>query len=458
MVLPGFVGTEVPDWLRRELDAGLAGVCLFGQNVTSDAQVAALTAALHDARDGVLVTADEEGGSVTRLDAGTGSPWPGHAALGALDDVAATERVARGIGARARGLGVDVVLAPVADVASEPDNPVIGERSFGSDPALVGRHTAAFVRGLQGAGVAACAKHFPGHGATRTDSHLELPVVGADEATYRARDLAPFADAVAAGTRCVMTAHVVVAALDDRPATLSPPVLRLLRHELGFDGVIVCDALDMRAIPDRRQGAVDALVAGVDLLCIGNPVFPDPYDGEPAAREVIDAVVTAVREGRLPGARLEEASARVTALPAPAPVAGAGLAARALAVTGEVRVRPDARVLVAPPEVAYAAGRRPSLLGRLLGGTDVADADDAARAAEADRDVVVVVEGRSGPGSRTVVDAVLAVRPDAVVVHVGPADPAGVSATRSVVTHAGGRAAAVAAAEALGLPVTEDHG
>ena len=250
VVLPGFVGTTVPDWLRRRLDDGLAGVCLFGQNVADDAQVTALGAALHDVRPDVLVTADEEGGSVTRLDAAAGSPWPGHASLGALDDLDVTEGVARGLGAAARERGVDVVLGPVVDVGSEPDNPVIGERSFGADPALVGRHGAAFVRGLQDAGVAACAKHFPGHGATRTDSHLDLPVIDVDEATWRARDLAPFADAVAAGVRCVMTAHVVVSCLDDVPATLSGRALGLLRTELGFDGVVLTDALDMRAISD----------------------------------------------------------------------------------------------------------------------------------------------------------------------------------------------------------------
>ncbi len=301
VVLPGFPGVTVPPWLQQRLEHGLAGVCLFGQNVEGGPdQVRELTAALHAARPGMLITSDEEGGAVTRLDFGTGSPWPGHATLGALDDTDATTRVAAGLGARARDLGVDVVLAPVVDVGSEPDNRVIGERSFGADAELVSRHGAAFVRGLQSSGVAACAKHFPGHGATRVDSHVALPVIDVDEATYRARDLAPFAAAVDAGVRCVMTAHVVVRCLDDRPATMSGTVIGLLRDELGFDGVVLSDALDMRAISagvGRAAGAVAALGAGVDLLCIGNPVFPEQYAAEAVLDEVVDAVERAVIDG-----------------------------------------------------------------------------------------------------------------------------------------------------------------
>ena len=476
VVLPGFVGTTPPDWLRRRLDDGLAGICLFGQNVADDAQVTALGAALHDVRPDVLVTSDEEGGSVTRLDAAAGSPWPGHATLGALDDPDVTEAVARGLGAAARARGVDVVLGPVVDVGSEPDNPVIGERSFGADPALVGRHGAAFVRGLQDAGVAACAKHFPGHGATRTDSHLDLPVIDVDEATWRARDLAPFADAVAAGVRCVMTAHVVVSCLDDVPATLSRRVLTLLRAELGFDGVVLTDALDMRAISDgvgRGEGAVRALAAGADLLCVGNPGFPEAYDDEAVADEVVAAVVDAVRAGRLPGERLEEAAVRVADLgrwtaaargtdrsSGRAWSAGVGLdaARRALRISGDPRLRPGGVLLVAEPETSYAAGRRASLVARLVPEqtTAVVDPAEATRLALAATDVAVVVEGRSGPGSRSVVDAVRAVRPDAVVVHLGlddPADAHGPPVTRGVSAYGGGRATTLATLETLGLPV-----
>ncbi|MGZ4469079.1 MAG: glycoside hydrolase family 3 protein [Nocardioidaceae bacterium] len=472
VVLPGFTGTTVPDWLARGLDDGLAGVCLFGQNVADDAQVRALTDALHGRRAGVLVTADEEGGTVTRLEAATGSSWPGHATLGALDDPEATFAVAAGIGAHARRAGVDVVLAPVVDVNSEPDNPVIGVRSFGDDPALVARHGAAFVRGLQAAGVAACAKHYPGHGATRTDSHLALPFVDVDEQTFRARDLAPFVAAVAAGTRCVMTAHVVVRALDDRPATMSRPVLDVLRGELGFDGVVLSDALDMRAISDgvgRAEGGVRALAAGVDLLCIGNPVFPDPYDEAAAAGAVVDAVVAAVCAGRLPEERLAGASGRVGPLGADASdigtagvvpgsplgsdvgMNGTAVAGRALRVRGDVRVDGDALVVVPRPPVGYAAGRRPSALVTLLRErrpawpvTEVADGDEAAAvlAGPRDRDVLVVVEGRPDPA---LVARVLAAEPKAVVVYAGLARPED-AGERTVHAFGGGRATAEAVA------------
>lgn len=477
VVLPGFVGTTVPDWLRRALEQGLAGVCLFGQNVDDDAQVTALGAALHGVRRGVLVAADEEGGAVTRLDARTGSPWPAHATLGALDDEVTTARVARALGSAARARGVDLVLGPVADVGSEPDNPVIGERSFGADAAGVGRHVAAFVRGLQDAGVAACAKHFPGHGATRTDSHLALPVIDVDEPTWRARDLAPFADAVAAGVRCVMTAHVVVSCLDELPATLSARVLGLLRTELGFDGVVLTDALDMRAISDGvglSGGAVRALAAGADLLCLGNPAFPDPYDDEAALEEVIGAVVEAVRAGDLERARLEEAAARVAVLgewsAGRRPVAllgteddgfGVEVARRALAVHGCPRLAPGGRLLVAEPETSYAAGRSPSLVARLAPDrADVVhDPAEAARLAREATDVAVLVEGRAGAGTRAVVDAVLAERADAVVVRLGLDDPDAPPPTRGVRAHGGGLAATTAVLEALGLGVGDpvDH-
>ena len=178
---PGFPGHEAPDWVRRWLADGLGGVVLFAWNVRDSEQLAALTASLRAEQEGVVVATDEEGGDVTRLEAARGSSYPGNLALGAVDDVALTKRVAAAIGADLRAVGVTLNLAPVADVNSNPDNPVIGVRSFGSDSGLVARHVAAFVRGLQGAGVAACAKHFPGHGDTAEDPHLELPMGDAVE-------------------------------------------------------------------------------------------------------------------------------------------------------------------------------------------------------------------------------------------------------------------------------------
>ena len=167
----------MPDWVRRRLADGLGGVVLYAWNVESREQLRALTAELRSEREDLVVAIDEEGGDVTRLEAATGSSYPGNAALGVVDDVELTERVAASLGAELADAGVNLDFAPVADVNTNPQNPVIGIRSFGSDAELVARHVAAFVRGLQRAGVAACAKHFPGHGDTSVDSHLALPLV-----------------------------------------------------------------------------------------------------------------------------------------------------------------------------------------------------------------------------------------------------------------------------------------
>lgn len=468
VVLPGFTGTSLPGWLGDRLAEGLAGACLFGENVESPEQVAGLAGELHRARPGVLVASDEEGGSVTRLHARTGSPWPGHATLGALDDERATYAMAHGLGSEAAGAGIDLVLAPVVDVSSEPDNPVIGVRSFGSDPDLVARHGVAFVRGLQDAGVLACVKHYPGHGATRTDSHLALPVLDVDGDTWRRRDLAPFVAAVQAGAASVMTAHVVVSSVDERPATLSPVHLRLLRDELGFAGLVVSDALDMQAISarvGRAQGAVLALAAGVDLLCVGNPL--NGYDEEAAVEEIVAAVQDAVEGGRLSLTRLQEASRRVAVarngrrpaarLVAEDPVA---VARRALRVHGDVGLRGPAQVLVTRSAESVAAGPMPSALVSLLGERrpdwpvrEVHDPGQArAAVAGAAGEVLVVVEGRPDPVHAAVVAAVLEQVPDAVMVYGGLPTPDD-RGERTVHTYGTGRATAAAAADLL-LPNT----
>jgi beta-N-acetylhexosaminidase len=438
VLLPGFGGTTLPGWMQSWLERGLAGVCLFSQNVEDLAQVRRLTDAVHAARDGALVASDEEGGTVTRLEASYGSSWPGHAALGALDDPAATRQVAAGIAAQCRAAGIDLDAAPVVDVNSEPDNPVIGVRSFGAEPDLVARHGAAFVAGLQDGGVAACPKHFPGHGATRADSHVTLPTLDADADLLRRRDLPPFAAAVDAGARAVMTAHVVVSGVDSEPATMSPTLLSLLREELGFSGVVVSDALDMRAISHgvgRATGAVRALAAGVDLLCVGNPEFPDPYDEQPVVEELIAAVVSAVETGVLSRERLEGASARVAALGSwcaqqrdqtsdrADPAAGTRVAARALQVRGEVQVRGVAVVCSVGTTLGFAAGRRESTLVRLLQQRRpqwrFLDRPEAAAAESHGRPLLVLVEGRVDDAGDRLLHDLLAARPDAVVVYGG---------------------------------------
>ncbi|WP_329497957.1 glycoside hydrolase family 3 protein [Kitasatospora herbaricolor] len=316
---PGFVGTTPPDWIRRHLAAGLGSVALFGRNVTDTAQLAELTAALRAENPDILVAIDEEGGDVTRLETGSGSSWPGNLALGAVDDPALTRDVARELGRALAACGVNYNWAPSADVNSNPGNPVIGVRSFGADPELCARHTAAWVEGLQSVGVAACAKHFPGHGDTAVDSHHGLPVVDVDVDLLRSRDLVPFKAAIAAGAKAVMTAHIMVPVLDPSlPATLSKAVLSgLLRARpedggLGYDGLIVTDAIEMGAIADTygtSEGTLLALEAGADAICVGGE-----HADEETVLQLHDAIVAAVRSGRLSEERLADAADRVRRL------------------------------------------------------------------------------------------------------------------------------------------------
>jgi len=471
VVVTGYGGSDAPDWLLRRIEGGLGGVCWFAHNVVDPDRAVAVASRLHGVREGVVVMSDEEGGDVARLEAATGSSWPGHAALGAVDDVDATRAVATELGRQLSAAGVDIALAPVVDVNSNPDNPVIGVRSFGSTPDLVARHGASFVVGLQSTGVAACAKHFPGHGSTVVDSHLGLPVVEDAEDVWRQRDLAPFAAVVDAGVRSVMTAHVVFSALDSRPATLSPRLLGMLRDELGFEGVIVSDALDMKAISaavGHGEGAVQTLAAGTDLVCIGNPDFPELYDAEARLHLVVDAIVAAVQDGRLSTQRLEGAAARVQALATWTAEGRAGsrsgadlsvgstVARRALRIRGDVAVRAP-RVIDLAGAVNIAAGARDrhlctALLRRDTGvdTVEVDGADELAKALvdSAGRDVVVLARTPHDPDTRALLDQVVASRPDAVIVQTGLADPAG-TGTRVIWTHGGGRAVAEAAADLL---------
>jgi beta-N-acetylhexosaminidase len=313
VLMPGFAGPTLPTWLAERLRAGLASVCLYGPNITSATQVRELTAAIRACNPDVLIALDEEGGDVTRLHYDVGSASPGNAWLGRLDDEHVTARVAAAIATELRVAGCNLNLAPDADVNANADNPVIGVRSFGADAELVARHTAAWVRGHQAVGVAACVKHFPGHGDTDVDSHLALPVVDLGPDDLAERDLLPFGRAIAAGAWSVMTSHIMLPRIDpDEPATMSARVLGgILRDQWGFDGVVVSDALDMAgasAVVGIPEAAVRALVAGCDLLCIG----PDNTDAQIA--EIEQAIAAAVDSGRLPQARLESALQRVAAL------------------------------------------------------------------------------------------------------------------------------------------------
>lgn len=317
VIWPGFEGTAAPSWLIDELEHGLAGTVYFSNNLTSVATAAELSAALRRANPYALIGLDEEGGTVTRLQSQQGSTITGAGLLGAINDTALTSRASGLIAEQCHLAGVNVVLAPVADVNVNPLNPVIGVRSFGADPELVSAHIGAAVSAFNSKGVASCAKHFPGHGDTTADSHLALPISGADAATQESVHLAPFRAAVEAGVPAVMSAHVVLPHLGDEPATLNPQALQTLRG-LGFDGVIVSDALDMAAIAKTHgigHGGVLALAAGVDLLCVGNPTnVDDPGLDRAQFTELHEAIVGALADGSLPVERLEEASQRVRAL------------------------------------------------------------------------------------------------------------------------------------------------
>ncbi|MEU0288129.1 glycoside hydrolase family 3 protein [Streptomyces sp. NPDC006147] len=473
---PGFTGTTAPDWIRRRLAEGLASVALFGRNVADPGQVAALTAQLRAERDDLLVAIDEESGDVTRLEVRTGSSFPGSHALGAVDDPALTRQVARELGRRLAECGVNLNWAPSADVNANADNPVIGVRSFGHDTALVARHTAAYVEGLQSTGVAACTKHFPGHGDTSVDSHHALPQIDLDATTLHQRELQPFRAAIEAGTRAVMTAHIRVPVLDpDRPATLSRRILTdLLRGELGYDGLIVTDGMEMGAVADTyglEHGVVLAIAAGADAICVGGGL-----SDEGTVQRLQDALVAAVRSGELPEERLADAAARVRSLaewttgmrrsPAsvgdPAPEIGLAAARRAVTVTraaGPAPVTGPVYVATFSPAPNIAVGAETpwgvgTELERLLPGTVTGhftgpDAGAAAlRAAGGRRVVAVVRDEHRHAWMGAAVDTLLAAGPDTAVVEMGvpQATPRG---ALHIATHGAARVCGVAAAEAL---------
>ncbi|MGI5282885.1 glycoside hydrolase family 3 protein [Nonomuraea polychroma] len=433
-LLVAFDGTTAPDWVLRELERGLAGVTLFGFNVAAPDQVAGLTAALRAAGD-PFISLDEEGGDVTRLAYHVGSPYPGNAALGAVDDVELTRRVYRAIGSELVAAGVNLDMAPAADVNTAEDNPVIGTRAFGDDAELVARHTVAAVHGLQSAGVAACVKHFPGHGATTVDSHLAIPVVDVTLDVLRSRELVPFVAAIEAGARSVMTAHVAVPALTgDQPATLSPAAITgLLRGELGYDGVVVSDALDMHAISEGvglARGAALSLAAGADLLCLG------PKPGYDEILGIIAEIVAAVGDGRLPAERLEEAAARADRLRAwlgagasvrddPADV-GLDAARRAVRLDGSAGPLTDPLVVEIDTPPTIAVGDVPWGVSPWLPEGEVVRVTPAEAAADrlleraTGRSLVVVVkDAHRYADSRALVSALVAARPDTIVIEMG---------------------------------------
>ncbi len=307
----GFHGTSPSRELEALLDRGVGGVILFARNVDTPEQVLDLTRSIkRRAGRPVFVGVDQEGGRVRRLRSGF-TDVPAMRSLGLTGDAALARGVGQLLGRELRAVGIDVNFAPVVDVDTNPNNPVIGDRSLNSEAGVVAELGAALVEGLQGAGVAACAKHFPGHGDTEQDSHATLPRLAHGLERIERVELVPFARVVDAGVASIMTAHVLIDALDaEHPATLSQAVLSdLLRRRSRFDGVVFSDDLEMAAIAGRCEpgvAAVRALQAGVDNLLVCHSSI--------VAHAMIDAVAGAVRDGTLPEARVREAARRGAAL------------------------------------------------------------------------------------------------------------------------------------------------
>ena len=328
---------ELPDDVAAVLERhGFAGVVLFAQNTAGNEGTVRLADAMQTAnakgadRTQLLIAIDQEGGSVTRL--GQGTAFPGNMALGAVNDLTATQTAARTIGEELRALGVNFDFAPVLDVNNNPANPVIGTRSFSDDANIAAKHGAAFMRALMASGTISTLKHFPGHGDTGTDSHTGLPRIDKTYDQLKANELIPFRTCIDAGAEAIMTAHIQYPAIEkgtyvskesgeriSLPATLSKTILTdILRGDLGFDGVILTDAMDMDAISknfEAMDAARLAITAGVDILLM--PVDPGTLaskEGLDKLEQYIADLTALVNNGTIPMARVDESVARILAL------------------------------------------------------------------------------------------------------------------------------------------------
>jgi beta-N-acetylhexosaminidase len=355
VVCAGFDGLRYGPNLEAVLhELPLAGLILFGRNIESLAQTRDLTDALRGIDPSLIIATDQEGGRVARLRDGV-EEIPSMLAVGAANDPELAEQAGSQVAFDLRRAGVNLDFAPVLDLALVRMNTVIGTRAFGDDPLRVAELAGAFARGLGGGGVISTLKHFPGHGSTAVDSHLDLPAIDLDEAALRARDLVPFATLLP-GAPAVMTAHIVARAFDrDRPATISYRILtELLRDELHFAGVCFTDCLQMDAIAKSvgsERAAVEALAAGADCVLVSRDLD--------LTRRTAEAIARAVEVGQLSRERLEEANGRVSrlraqlrgplALDAAAPFAGIGEAIGLRAVTllrGEPHVQAASAAVV----------------------------------------------------------------------------------------------------------------
>lgn len=304
----GFDGTSLPRRARDFLEKDQAlGVILFKRNIESRDQVYDLNCSVPG-----LVSVDQEGGRVARL-RGICTNIPPMREIGEASrhDSELPYKIGYQMGRELKELGFDIDFAPIMDIDTNPKNPIIGDRSFSRDPDDVARLGSRFIRGMQEAGILACAKHFPGHGDTDTDSHLDLPVITHGEDRISHVELHPFRAAIQAKVACMMTAHILVPALDPiYPATLSYPILTgLLRKQMGYEGVIVSDDLEMHAVADRysiREMVKLGLLAGVDLFLVCSKLDK--------TREAIDAVHDLVDCGEVPKERVFEALGRISAM------------------------------------------------------------------------------------------------------------------------------------------------
>jgi len=460
-LMVAFAGMEVPAKVAQALaDHPYAGVTLFRDvNVSSPEQVRSLTAALQSATPArtrpLLIATDQEGGQLNALGDGL-TEFAGAMALGAAGDPALTQKVARATAREMLALGVNVNYMPSCDLATAPDNPALGIRSFGDSPATVGEHAAAYVRGLQSEGVAATVKHFPGLGDATADTHHGIAVVEASRDELRQRELVPFRAAIAAGARLAMAGHISLPAVTgDRglPASLAAEVVSgLLRHELGFDGLAITDALDMRAVAQGVAQVVDvisAVRAGEDLLL----ATPDPEliarleagVAQAVKRRLIEPDSTALLAGRLAALREWLAGFAQPDLDilgcAEHDALAAELAARSITLVRNddgllpLRLDPGARVAVVqspgtrltpadtsdtvPTALAAAVRRRAPHTDELLTSVEPTTADIAAiRERVRELDVVIVGTAMANlrPEQAALANAVLNVQPNAICV------------------------------------------
>ncbi len=312
MFMIGFPGRELDAGLRQLLSEGIFGAVFFARNIGAPKEVAELCREIKErAGAKIALAVDQEGGRVARLRGAPFTALPPMRQLGLRSDPALAERCGRLLAFELRAVGFDWDFAPVLDVDTNPSNPVIGDRALHREASEVARLGVALARGLESSGVASCGKHFPGHGDTAQDSHLTLPRLPHNADRLRSVELVPFRDYAKAGLAAVMTAHVLFEALDPGvPATMSRRALEeVLRGELGFQGVIVSDDLDMKAITDHyplEEAVARGVLAGVDLFLV--------CQNTSSQHRAIEALIHAVESGRVPRFRIEQSNRRLEAL------------------------------------------------------------------------------------------------------------------------------------------------